>query len=308
MAQPSARPGSIATSKYAVDSGLHETTPIPSQRRRPLMSALSRVAPDAPDKVARVVVRSLYGMTNLSLRHRTQTCLNYGWATLDGDGVDRTSALSPEEAAGNDRMCLQLYERVAANHVADQTVLEIGCGRGGGTAFLKRGLSARHVTGVDITPSSIRWCQKYWSEPGVRFQVGDAESLNFADRTFDVIVNIESSHNYPHLDRFLRESHRVLKSGGLLLLADFRPTDRIPVLAQHVSEAGFHLDETEDISANVLRALSIMAPEWRAWVEGHVPRPLRRGAREFAADENSAIYRGLASGDRAYYRFVARKA
>jgi ubiquinone/menaquinone biosynthesis C-methylase UbiE len=236
-----------------------------------------------------------------------QTCLNYGWASLDGDAINSDTALSPTEAVGNDRLALQLYERVAAGHVADKTVLEIGCGRGGGTEFLKRGLSAGDVVGVDITPSSIRWCQKHWSEPGLRFEVGDAEALTFADSCFDVVVNIESSHNYLHVDRFLRESHRVLRPGGLLLLADFRSTHWVPVLTSAISDAGFSIEETEDISDNVLRALDIMVAEWEPWIDEHVPRLLRRGARGFAATKNSTHYRELSSGARRYVRFVARK-
>ena len=44
---------------------------------------------------------------------------------------------------------------------------------------------------------------------------GDAESLPFADRSFDAVINVEASHAYPHFPRFLAEVARVLRPADI---------------------------------------------------------------------------------------------
>ena len=51
---------------------------------------------------------------------------------------------------------------------------------------------------------------------------GNAESLPFADESFDAVINVEASHGYPDFPRFLAEVARVLRPGGHFLYADFR--------------------------------------------------------------------------------------
>ena len=50
----------------------------------------------------------------------------------------------------------------------------------------------------------------------------DAEKLPFDDESFDAIINVESSHCYPHIDSFLSEVRRVLAPGGCFGIVDFR--------------------------------------------------------------------------------------
>jgi ubiquinone/menaquinone biosynthesis C-methylase UbiE len=49
---------------------------------------------------------------------------------------------------------------------------------------------------------------------GLDFVHGDAESLPFSDGSFDAVINVEASHAYPRLTRFLEEVVRVLRPGG----------------------------------------------------------------------------------------------
>jgi ubiquinone/menaquinone biosynthesis C-methylase UbiE len=55
------------------------------------------------------------------------------------------------------------------------------------------------------------------------FVRGDAQNLHFPDQSFDAVINVEASHIYPNLERFLGEVARVLRPGGHFLYADFRP-------------------------------------------------------------------------------------
>ncbi len=139
--------------------------------------------------------------------------MNYGYAAIGGP---EDQPRGPSEASA-ERYSMQLYDAVAsAVDLAGKDVLEVGCGRGGGSAFLSRDRKARSVTGVDFaTSATVAWNFR-GRGPTLRFVLGDAEQLPFRSSSFDVVVNVESSHCYPDLGRFLGEVGRVLRPGGEL--------------------------------------------------------------------------------------------
>jgi SAM-dependent methyltransferase len=93
-------------------------------------------------------------------------------------------------------------------------VLEIGCGLGtDGAQFAKAGA---HYTGVDLTNAAIELARKRFELFGLtgKFQVADAENLNFPDELFDVVYSHGVLHHTPDIDAAVQEIHRVLKPGG----------------------------------------------------------------------------------------------
>ena len=93
-------------------------------------------------------------------------------------------------------------------------VLEIGCGLGtDGVQFAQAGAD---YTGVDLTEAAIDLARKNFEQrslPG-KFKVADAESLDFADESFDLVYSHGVLHHTPDTARAVREIHRVLKPGG----------------------------------------------------------------------------------------------
>jgi len=93
-------------------------------------------------------------------------------------------------------------------------VLEIGCGLGtDGAQFAKAGAD---YTGIDLTVASIELAQKRFELAGLKgeFRVSDAENLDFADETFDVVYSHGVLHHTPDTEAAVRSIHRVLKPGG----------------------------------------------------------------------------------------------
>jgi len=93
-------------------------------------------------------------------------------------------------------------------------LLEPGCGRG---EFLRvfKGLGMDAV-GLDRSEES----RKLLGEDNIDLAVCDVESdvgLPFADNSFDVIYNKSFMEHLNHPDIFLREAHRVLKPGGMII-------------------------------------------------------------------------------------------
>ncbi|WP_035984711.1 methyltransferase domain-containing protein [Leptolyngbya sp. KIOST-1] len=105
------------------------------------------------------------------------------------------------------------------------TVLDVGCGIGGSSRILARDYGFE-VTGVTISPNQVRRAQQLTPE-GVtaRFQVDDAMALSFPDASFDVVWSVEAGPHMPDKAVFARELLRVLKPGGVLVVADWNQRD-----------------------------------------------------------------------------------
>lgn len=100
--------------------------------------------------------------------------------------------------------------------------LEVGCGIGGNAIRLARKQNLR-VTGLDISPSQIEIAINNAAlnmDADVSFVEGSSMSMPFNNNTFDFSYCIESSFHYDSIEKFLKENHRVLKQGGLALVAD----------------------------------------------------------------------------------------
>ena len=229
--------------------------------------------------------------------------MNYGY--IDRDTNTKLQLDSNDEA---ERYCIQLYHHVAnAVSLAGKDVLEVGSGRGGGASYVKRYLNPSSLTGVDFSQSNINFCRQKYQLPGLNFELGDAEALQFADNSFDVVINVESSHCYQHTDKFFAEVNRVLKPGGHFLFTDFRPQEAIADTQKQLLEAGFSLVKEENISANVCNSMVLEHQRKVEIIERQVSTPFRWLAGYFAAAKGTPMYEGLRTRELEYLHYVLRK-
>ncbi|MEB3268916.1 MAG: methyltransferase domain-containing protein [Leptolyngbya sp.] len=125
-------------------------------------------------------------------------------------------------------------------------ILDAGCGIGGSALYLGDRYQAT-VVGLTLSPVQAERAQARAAAVGwgdrVRFQVADVLHTPFEDATFDLIWSLESGEHYPDKAQFFRESYRLLKPGGQLLMATWchRPTQS---LAGPLTEA-----ETQQLAA-----------------------------------------------------------
>ncbi|OOK84281.1 ubiE/COQ5 methyltransferase family protein [Mycobacterium kansasii] len=168
---------------------------------------------------------------------------------------DPPMALPLEESDEPNRAHINLYHRTATQaDLKGKRVLEVSCGHGGGASYLTRTLQPASYTALDLNPAGIRLCQKRHHLPGLDFVRGDAENLPFDDGSFDVVLNVEASHCYPHFRRFLAEVVRVLRPGGYFAYADLRPSNEIPDWEADLAGAALRQLSQREINAEVLRA------------------------------------------------------
>lgn len=93
-------------------------------------------------------------------------------------------------------------------------VLEIGCGLGtDGARFARAGAL---YTGVDLTEAAVSLARRNFELQGLpgEFRTADAENLDFADATFDLVYSHGVLHHTPDTARAIQEVHRVLKPSG----------------------------------------------------------------------------------------------
>lgn len=242
--------------------------------------------------------------------------MNYGYAPLEEPYQDLDVAPDLDD----ERFGIQLYNKVAgAADLRGKDVLEVGCGRGGGATFVFDRFGPRTMTAVDLSEKAMAYCRAVRGRPGLTFATADAQDLPMPDGSFDVVLNVESCHCYADIPRFLSEVHRVLRPGGLLLLADARPTE-LPErrnrglvreedshgLRRHISASEFDVLEEEDIAPNVFRALQIDSPRRKQLIARRVRKRLQPIAMEFYGVEGSRLYDRYARGEVTYLRFVLR--
>ena len=174
----------------------------------------------------------------------------------------------------------KLYERYRFinKFIEGKTVLDVPCGVGWGTSLLR---GSGFVIGIDISDEAISYAKTRYENKNRTFYVGDMQAINLRENSVDVVVCLEG---FEHVSkdigaRFIAESKRVLKQGGLLIMT-------CPVLDERGETTGnpYHLseypeDELIEILNKNFRILSLErikgpdGPEYRTILlnikEGH---------------------------------------
>lgn len=79
-----------------------------------------------------------------------------------------------------------------------------------------------HVVAIDASNKMLDVARQKLTEYGGRIDWlhADAQQLDFADGTFDVVASLEALEFFPSPERAVHEMIRVLKPGGLLMLSN----------------------------------------------------------------------------------------
>lgn len=253
----------------------------------------------------------------------TMTRYSYPWMTrrlspydvvMMNNGYEEAPPLGLKLEVSDEpsRYPLQLYHATAtqAGDLTGKRVLEVGCGHGGGASYLTRTHRPASYTGLDLNSAGIEFCRKRHQIPNLDFVSGNAEDLPFPDESFDAVINVESSHCYPHLDVFLDEVARVLTPGGHFLYTDSRPKELLDDWDAALAKTRLQMISQRDIRLEVMRGMQTRW-ELNSMSKGD-QRALKQlfGLRDDMDMKNGKVYHELETEGFAYriYLFVKPRA
>lgn len=102
------------------------------------------------------------------------------------------------------------------------TVLDAGCGYAGTAMYIAERIKC-HIEAITIVEEQVKTATKIIKERKldeyINISVRDYTNTGFPDNTFDVVYGLESIC-YADKPAFLKETYRILKPGGVLIIYD----------------------------------------------------------------------------------------
>jgi SAM-dependent methyltransferase len=233
------------------------------------------------------------------------TFMNYGYVE-EGEDFDWCG-----EADWPWRYAINLIRRALIDvDVAGRRVLDVGCGRGGPAAYIARCLDPAEVVGLDASRDGVRFCGEQHVHPRLRFIHSSAEELPFDDASFDLVLNVESSHCYLNPAAFFSEVARVLTPGGSFCYADVLLGEQFERMQRLLSDTpGLRRRTEADISHQVARAIELNRTAFAALMQSATDG--RLGNQSLIANLvrtiNRDAYERLRTGRVGYYAWRIEK-
>jgi len=171
------------------------------------------------------------------------------WGLLAGISMVVTAALMIwSSKVGKLKLREQIVDSLALH--GDETVVDVGCGRGLMLMAAARRLTTGGAIGIDLwqnadqsgnhAEATLANAQIEGVANRVDVKTGDMRKLPFADQTIDTVVSSLAIHNIPNKEgraQAIREIARVLKPNGQVALLDFQCTGEY---IQVLQELGWH--------------------------------------------------------------------
>ena len=126
----------------------------------------------------------------------------------------------------------EIDEIVKNTNLEGKSVLDIGCGCGGAAFHLIKKYKAKSVQGIDTEPLVIKTAQQLSIKNNLAdkttFKCVEPGPLKYNEETFDVIFSKEVFLHIPDKEALLKDVHRILKPGGLIIVSDWMRIDDNP--------------------------------------------------------------------------------
>jgi ubiquinone/menaquinone biosynthesis C-methylase UbiE len=175
--------------------------------------------------------------------------MNDGYVELDADGYPEPVNLTLSEKYKDWKHQVNLYRKLldlANLNTNTGTLVEVGCGKGGGLSFYKDYYDFKQLIGIDINPAHIEICKSHTT--GIEFLTGSATYIPLESEFADIILNVEATAHIDGHEKYIDEVYRVLKPNGLLLQATPLPKNfDFSIFKQRNFDLLLNLDITKNV-------------------------------------------------------------
>lgn len=124
---------------------------------------------------------------------------------------------SAEERGRKAATMVALLRESLGEGLAQASALNLGCSTGLIDEYIAPHVAS--MTGVDIDEPAIKLAKSRRNAPNLRFEIGDAMNLAFADESFDIVICSQVYEHVPDAYRLMEEIRRVLRQGGVCYFA-----------------------------------------------------------------------------------------
>lgn len=148
-------------------------------------------------------------------------------------------------------------EKLSSRGFRNGRILDAGCGFGGTAIVLAKQFPDGEIVGIDLSEPLLRLANQTAQAAGleqrVKFELGDVEKIQYADHSFDAVLNINMVHIVENPVQMLNEIARVLVPAGFLFIADLRRS-RLGFIEKEIKSA-LTLEEAKNLLSHAkLRA------------------------------------------------------
>lgn len=145
-------------------------------------------------------------------------------------------SVSDGDVTGGETLKLHLerYE-FAALHAVGARILDIACGVGYGTYMLASAHPNAEVTGVDLSTEAIKYANRRYRLPNIRFVVADAQQFSSGDR-FSSVVSLETIEHLPDPASFIGRVAQTLVAAGGTFIGSVPVTPSVDANPHHLTD------------------------------------------------------------------------
>ena len=115
-----------------------------------------------------------------------------------------------------------VYPLLQAMPLAGKSILDAGCGTGRYLELLY-GFNPSTLAGIDFAPSMLKVAKTKFSNSAVLLIGGRIDSIPFAERSFDFVLNTLALDHLRDLHGGVSELARVLRTSGAMIISLFHP-------------------------------------------------------------------------------------
>ncbi len=204
----------------SVAAGIERNQPDLNDRIKALQPSLGSMSLDDDLEVPRYITASdIHLMPGNYHTERQQDGVSQG-ALFDRGLYVFQSGFAGPDCDSNGRTGAELIKH-AWPDFKPQKILDLGCTVGNNTLPYVDVFPDAELHAIDVAAPCVRYAHARAEALGkaAHFHQMDAEHLSFEDKSFDLVVSCILFHETSRtaVDNILREAHRVLKPGGLML-------------------------------------------------------------------------------------------